>query len=300
MNLVLGIDGGASSSRWRLEGPGGVLVVQGRGAPITGHVFTSEARAQTSAAIEALAADVSVHGRPSLVVAGITGLSKDGEPAALLRLALAELFAIDAERVIVLDDVRLAYLGAFAPGEGILVYAGTGSIAYHLAADQRVERAGGHGFLIDDAGGGFWIGGQALRAMLRRRDDGRPTTPLDRALFEAIGGEDWDTIRRFVYTGGRMTVATLAQTVIAAAAAGDSEAVALLSISGAELGRLVGALRKRLGALPVALAGGVGRASPVLFEALRREIGAGAAVRLHAAEPVVTAAALARVALAET
>ena len=76
--------------------------------------------------------------------------------------------------------------------------------------------------------------------------------------------------------------------VIDHAASGDREALALLSAAGVELGRLAMALRRRVGALPVVLGGGVGRSSPALFEALRRETGLGAALRVHATDPVLT------------
>lgn len=298
MSLALGIDSGASSTRWRLEGADGRLVAEGRGAPITGHLFTPESQSAASAAIAGIAADIAPHGEADFVAAGVTGLSVDSEPAQLLQLAFAEAFDVPAARVAVLDDMRIAYLGAFAPDDGILVYAGTGSIAYHLDAEYRIERAGGHGFLIDDAGGGFWIGRQALRALMRRRDEHREATPLDRALMAAMGGGDWPIIRAFVYGGGRQAVASLARVIGDAAGRGDGEAAALLTLAGGELGRLGQALIDRVGLLPIALAGGVARGAPHLLEGLRRELGSGVSVRLHAAEPVMTAAALARMAMA--
>ena len=297
MTLALGIDAGASSTRWRLEQADGRIVAEGRGAPITGHLFTPEAQAAASAAIVAIGIELARHGKPDFVTAGVTGLSIDSEPAKLLQLAFAEVFDVPVERVAVQDDLRIAYLGAFAPGDGILVYAGTGSIAYHLTSDQTIERAGGHGFLIDDAGGGFWIGRQALCALLRRRDERREGTSLDRALLSAIGGGDWPTIRAFAYGGGRQAVASLARVVSDAASQGDGEAAVLLALAGRELARICQALIDRLGLLPVALAGGVARGAPLLMEGLRRALGSGVVVRLHAAEPVATAATLARMAI---
>jgi glucosamine kinase len=298
--LALGIDAGASSTRWRLEHPDGQVVAQGRGAALSGHLFTSETQAAARAAIVAMGSEVARHGKPAFVVAGVTGLSIDSEPAKLLQLAFAQVFGLPAGRVDVLDDLRIAYLGAFAPGEGILVYAGTGSIAYHLTSDQTVERSGGHGFLIDDAGAGFWIGQQALRALLRRRDARRVATPLDQALLAPIGGADWPSIRAFAYGGGRQAVASLALVVCDMASQGDGEAATLLAQAGAELARIGQTLIDRLGPLPIALAGGVARAAPLLMEGLRRELGSGLAVRLHAAEPVAAAAALARMATSRT
>ena len=296
MTLALGIDAGASSMRWRLEDAHGHLVAQGTGAPITGHLFTADAQASAGAAMLAIGAAVARHGRPDAIVAGVTGLSADSEPARLLQHAMAQAFAMPAERVAVYDDLRIAYLGAFAPGEGILVYAGTGSIAYHLTPEQRVERCGGHGFLIDDAGGGFWIGQQALRALMRRRDQNHDATALDGALLQAIGSAEWPDIRAFVYGGGRQAVASLARVVGEAASQADDAAAMLLSRAGGELARLCQGLIDRLGPLPVALAGGVA-GSPLLLDGLRGALGSDVLARRHAVEPVVTAARLARLSI---
>lgn len=295
MTLALGIDAGASSTRWRLERADGKVVAQGAGTPITGHLFTAEAQAAARAAIAAIGNELAPHGKPVCVMAGVTGLSTNSEPANLLQHALADVFDLPLARVAVQDDLRIAYLGAFAPGEGILVYAGTGSIAYHLTRDQAIERAGGHGFLIDDAGGGFWIGQQALRALVRRRDARRDATALDGALLAAIGGADWSDIRAFAYGGGRQAVASLARVVGDAANQSDGEAALLLTVAGGELARICKALIDRLGPLPIALAGGVARA-PLLLDGLRGGLGPGVVVDLHAAEPVATAARLARMA----
>ena len=295
MKLALGIDAGASSTRWRLEQGDGRDIAQGSGVPITGHLFSPEAQSAASAAIVAIGAEVARHGKPDFVVAGVTGLSAGSEPARLLQRTFAQVFALPIEQVAVHDDLCVAYLGAFTPGEGILVYAGTGSIAYHLTSGQTVERAGGHGFLIDDAGGGFWIGQQALRALMRRRDGQRDATTLDQAVLAAIGAADWPGIRAFAYGGGRQAVAALARVVGDAAGRGDGEAAQLLTLAGGELARICQALIDRLGPLPVALAGGVARA-PALIDRLQRALGPGVAVRQHGAEPVVTAARLARMA----
>ena len=75
-----------------------------------------------------------------------------------------------AARVDILSDVELAHAAAFAGEPGILVVAGTGSIA--LARDRRGRgrRAGGWGQLLGDEGSGFWIGRSALGDRgLRRR-----------------------------------------------------------------------------------------------------------------------------------
>ena len=179
-------------------------------------------------------------------------------------------------------------------GEGVLVYAGTGSVAYHETPAGEVVRAGGYGYLVDDAGAGFWIGQQALRALFQQVDVlGKPSeTPLARALYTRLGSRDWPKIMPVVYGGGREFVASLAPAVGEAERAGDEVARAILEGAGAELARLVTAVQGRLPApLPVAFAGGITRLSEVVREGLETNLNA--PIRLVQAEPVAAAARLA-------
>jgi N-acetylglucosamine kinase-like BadF-type ATPase len=286
--IALGLDCGASSSRWMLTDGGGATIAQGTAGPITGHAFTPESRAAALAALSAFAAQVAAVATPSRVVAGITGLEAGSEVAVLYARHLADAFGTAA--VTVLNDMDIAYLAAFAPGEGILVYAGTGSVGYHVAADRSVTRIGGHGYLIDDAGGGFWIGRQALRHVLRARDARAAPGALDRAVA-AMAGDSWDAVRAHVYGGGRAAVAALVPAVVAAAD-GDPAAAAILRAAGHELARLAQVLIAHVGALPVVLSGGAATCSPLILDAVRAQL-PGSDVSISTAEPMAAAARLA-------
>jgi N-acetylglucosamine kinase-like BadF-type ATPase len=199
-----------------------------------------------------------------------------------------------------MTDIELACRAAFAPGRGIVLVAGTGSVAAHLDATVTLQRAGGRGVLIDDAGGGHWIATRALRAVWRAEDEqpgaGRDSA-LGRALFEAVGGPDWAATRAAVYGAQRGAVGALAAAVGAAAHAGDATALALLRRAGAELARPVRALLARVGPQPVALAGRVFDLHPAVEAALREALAAAAPaaaeVRRLPLAPHVTAAVLA-------
>ncbi len=147
-----------------------------------------------------------------------------------------------------MSDTRLAYLCAFAPGEGVLVYAGTGSAASHVAAEGGVTLVGGKGVIIDDAGGGYWIATRGLRSLLRR-EDARPgsawKTPLGQAFARRSAGADWPSVRQVVYGGDRGGIGRLALAVAEAAAGGDASALSIL-----EAGARVGGLRKGHGDPP--------------------------------------------------
>src|SRR2546427_7012138 len=66
-----------------------------------------------------------------------------------------------ARQVRVLADGEVALATAFGTGPGILVNAGTGSIAYARDPAGELHRAGGDGWQLGDEGGGYWLGGGA-------------------------------------------------------------------------------------------------------------------------------------------
>ncbi len=185
---ALGIDVGASSSKFVVMNPKGLVLEAGTSDPFSGHVFNAESRALNFATLAKLLQRLKTL-EIGAVTAGITGLST--QIASEFQNIIARELELQLEQVHVMNDMDLAYRANFVPGEGILVYAGTGSIAYHIAKDGSVVRSGGYGFLIDDAGGGFWIGREALKLALFRLERGIPD-PLSRVIFEHIGASDWE------------------------------------------------------------------------------------------------------------
>lgn len=294
----LGIDAGGSSTRWLLLDEAGVELARGTGGPLSAIQLRTDERSAVLQRLEEIASRASAAGtRPLRVVAGITGLEPQSADAELLASTIAASLALPLAAVRVMPDVHTAYLAAFRPGEGVLIYAGTGSIGFHLAASGEAVRVGGHGYLIDDSGGGYWIGREALKRVLRRADEqgAPPGGALASGLYAALGGSDWATVRREVYAGGRARVAALTPVVAVAAARGDAEAVAVLAAAGVELARLARVVSGRLGVvLPVVLAGGVARCGAPLTSALAAALPSGTRFSVTTREPVEAAAELAR------
>ena len=309
----LGVDAGASSTRWRLVDGGGRVLGEGLAGPVTGHLFAAEERQETLARLKGMLGEVRAVAQPHAVVAGVTGLHTGTEVAETLIKFFAEGLELSPTRVAIDNDVSIAYRSAFRPGEGVLLYAGTGSVAYHIRADSVPARAGGYGYLIDDAGAGFWIGQAGLRRVLRWADEtgGAVDRPLANAMYDALGSRDWPNIMETVYGGGRAGLAALAPAVAKAAREGDEAAVGILQDAGRELARLARALLERLegaedknkrddkerdtpsGRLPVAFAGGITQLSPQLTAALRAALPPQARFEVVTTPPVQTAATLA-------
>jgi glucosamine kinase len=92
------------------------------------------------------------------------GVASRGVWTAGERRALARRLRRFARRVVVISDVEAAYLGALGGTAGVLLLAGTGSIALGRDRRGRFTRAGGLGPLLGDEGSAFWIGREWLRA----------------------------------------------------------------------------------------------------------------------------------------
>lgn len=275
---LLAIDGGASAAKWRLQDDNGQRLAEGRTLPLHGHLFSDEDRQTTTEIISGLGAEVLGHGRVSQVVAGITGLGSSSEAATWFQQQFCRVFGLDAGDVLVADDLWLVCLGTLEPGKGMLIYAGTGSVGYHLAPDLRPVRAGGYGFMIDDAGSGYWIGAQALKQWLRETETGKPATgPLAQALEARFGSSKFNDVRGVVYGGGRRMVASLSKEVHEAAIAGDPSAVRILAEAGEELAGLAGRLFQATGcsSLNVFMFGGIRACGPWVLDPMRLALAPG-------------------------
>jgi glucosamine kinase len=269
----LGIDAGASSTKWALLDSQQNPIASGRTPPMSGHVFTPEQRKQNFAALEVLLEALGTH-RPERAVAGITGLSMNDSAAQFYQQALLE--ALGLQDVAVMSDMDLAYLAHFDPGEGILVYGGTGGIAYHLRADGTPVRAGGRGYLIADPGGGFSLGQRLLEFVTTQMDisESPAQHPLVAAVFTAIGASEWAVLREHVYGGGRMAVAAFAPLVGQVhAQTHNPDATRLLEQTGQEMAMLANRMLRRLGVLPIALSGGVLQVSSLIETSARNALG---------------------------
>lgn len=291
--LGLGIDAGGTQTRWALAAPGGAILAEGTVAGLSAlQMGTPHGRDAVRATFAELAAGVLPHGAPARVQAGLTGFGGDSEQ---LQRWLAELLHLPAAAIRFCSDMEIAYRASFAPGEGYLVYAGTGSIGAFIDADGKFHRAGGRGVVLDDGGGGFWIAREALRHIWRREDEcpgAWRSSPMAQAVFEHVGGDDWSCSRQFIYGQERGAIGKLALAV-AASADQDPAAAAILREAGAELARLALALINRFGPRPVALSGRAAELHPSIVAAMRALLPAGLAFRQAAGSAHVAAARMA-------
>jgi N-acetylglucosamine kinase-like BadF-type ATPase len=273
--LGLGIDAGGTQTRWALAAQGGDILAEGRVAGLSAlQMGTPHGRETVRATFAELAMQVLPHGVPARVQAGLTGFGGDSEQ---LQRWLAELLHLQPAAIHFCSDMEIAYRASFAPGEGYLVYAGTGSIGAFIARDGTFHRAGGRGVVLDDGGGGFWIAKEALRHIWRLEDEcpgAWRASKMAQAVFDYVGGDDWAYSRQFIYGQERGAVGKLALAV-AATADQDPAASAILRDAGGELARLARALIARFGPRPVAVSGRAAELHPSIVAAMRELLPAG-------------------------
>ena len=275
----LGLDAGGTQTRWAVADASAAVQRQGQVAAISALQLLDDTG---RVAVAAVLGEVAVAAGPvQAVVAGLTGF--DAKQLPLLRDLLAKTFGVDAGSVQAMSDIELTCHAAFKPGEGYVVYAGTGSIAAFIDSHGALHRAGGRGAVIDDAGGGHWIARQALRHIWRAEDEAPGAwqhSALARQVFKRLGGSDWQHTRQWVHGAGasRGELGTLALSV-AAAADEDPAALAILQAAGTELARLARVLLQRHGQRPLALAGRVFELHPTIQAHLQQALPAGTTIQ---------------------
>jgi len=260
--LYLGIDGGQSSTTALVADHTGKVIGRGRGGPCN-HVCAAEGRAKFFRAVTACLATAceEAHLDPNSVrfAAACLGFSggphdKESYSRELIRSALYK----------ITHDAEIALAGATAGKPGIIVIAGTGSMAFGRNAHGKAARAGGWGYLFGDEGGGFDLTRRALRATLRAEEGWGPPTAMTRLLLDATGAANAnDLLHRFYANFDRSSIAGMAKLVTQAAEQGDHIGRAILQEAAADLAILVEGVYRNLfrqrETVPVAYIGGVFR-----------------------------------------
>jgi N-acetylglucosamine kinase-like BadF-type ATPase len=158
---------------------------------------------------------------------GLTG--QLGDPSAAARLA-AQVHAITgARRVRISEDAVTGHLGALAGRPGVVLAAGTGTVALAIAPDGRSHRVDGWGHLLGDGGSGFAVGQAGLRLVVEAADGRGPATPLTEPARRRYGPIDTLPTRLYRSPTVVADVAAFAVDVVAAARVGDPPAKAIIA-----------------------------------------------------------------------
>src|SRR5919107_4571282 len=191
------------------------------------------------------------------LVVGAAGAGREAERDELRKALRGENVA---SSVVVTTDIEIALAAAFADGPGIVVSAGTGSVAVGRDRNGRRHRIGGYGWQMGDEGSGYAIGRASLGAVSRARDGRSPPTALSDRILQATRSADFDALVRWAAGASPAEVAALAPHVLAVAAGGDTLAKGIAEYAARELSQLAICLLPKMELtppVPVAVTGGL-------------------------------------------
>ncbi len=260
MSIFLGIDGGGSQTSCLI---GDEKSVQGKGTSAGSNVVRvgeRQARESLGSAIRQACSAANIS--PAKIERTCVGIAGGAGPeiAAIVRRLLSEFVSGEIE---IVGDMVIAIEAAFGSGPGVIVIAGTGSIAYGRNSSGQTARAGGWGFAISDEGSGHWIGRSAVAASMRACDEAgaESTSVLRESIMKSWGVTTHEQLVVMANAAPPPNFAALLPGVLSAADAGDATARNVLTEAGVELATLakivIGRLFADAGAIPVAVSGGV-------------------------------------------
>jgi N-acetylglucosamine kinase-like BadF-type ATPase len=266
MSYFLGIDGGGTKTTCMLGDSLSVIATETAGGSNVVRHGEDKARAAIEQALRAASASSGVPLDQIVAVCAGVGGAAQNSTREQIRHILAELIP---GRILVVGDMVVAHEAALDGEIGIVVIAGTGSIAYGRNEGGKTARAGGWGYMISDEGSGHWIGVQAVAAITRAMETNTSTAlskqvlglwhlkSLDDLILRANGSPSADFAGLFP--------------AVLAAEDDDSGARQILEEAGTQLAALAEGVYRRLWTdherITVAMSGGVFQNSQTVRQA---------------------------------
>jgi N-acetylglucosamine kinase-like BadF-type ATPase len=270
VSLVVGVDAGGSRTT-AVAADGDAVLATFHGDAANVRVAGIDSAAST---IARSVANVLSGRAADAVVVGAAGAGRPDIARALEDELVRQLVGA---RVSVVDDAAIALRAAVPDGDGIVLIAGTGSIAYAEVAGVA-HRAGGYGYLLGDEGSGFAIGAAAVKLLLRSYDGRTPRDPMLEALESQLDARNAQDVLAAVYErpNSVAALAALAPIVLEHASGGERSATKIVQVAALELSDLVKALVRNANVadreMALVLTGGLLRANSMLSFLLETRI----------------------------
>jgi len=267
---ILGVEGGGTKTAWVLVEP-----VAGIGDPgwefrviDQGKLPPSNFRLTTPERLRVILAELSKQiDRAGVFLAGC-GTEEDRRS---LKQICLEIWP--NAKIVTGSDRDSGLAAALDHGDGIVVNAGSGSSVTGRRG-ERIERAGGWGHILGDAGGGYFLSIQALRLILREHDLHRGEIRFAAKILHALSLNNLDELVRWVQTADKMDIAMLAPVVFEGANEGDARMMEIIEEGARVLCEYTEAVASGLHLLApkVALIGGLFYRDSIYTHAFRRKL----------------------------
>ncbi len=265
-NFILGIDGGASSTKAACMDDSGKVIARSSADSCNVVLRTNSEIHQI---LESIHHDCSKGSKNQLlgVALCLAGVIDEYQCKRVLKIAKRIWKKIP---IWVTDDLISALYGGTGQGQGLVVISGTGASVYGTYAG-REARAGGWGHVLGDAGSAYYIAHRGLRWAVSRYDEHLKIDILAKALMRKAQIRSMEELTRFVSLADKRSLAALSEGVFQAAKLGHQGAASVISGGAIALARNTSIVLKRLGnpKIPICVAGGVFTSQPLYFKAFR-------------------------------
>jgi glucosamine kinase len=288
--IIVGVDGGGSKTRVLVADASGTEIAAIDAGPSAVRPGETDRSADViAAAVRQALLVAAVEVMPAVACIGVAGAGRQAERDALWQALVARDVA---DEVVVHADATIALEDAFGQGPGVLLIAGTGSMALGRGPTGVLARCGGWGPVFGDEGGGAWISRRALGVVAAAADGREAETALTGALLTAAVVDSVEALIPWAAHATPADLAALAPAVVHSADAGDARAETLVAFAVEELVMHVRALARHLftderAAMPLALAGGLlGRGGSLRARLERRLVTAAPGAQLRAGDVI--------------
>jgi glucosamine kinase len=228
-DYFIGIDGGGTKCKVRLEDANGNLIAETIAGPANA---ARDMKGSVESLLAATQMVIDASNVPNLSAEnihagiGLAGLNIHEIKEAFEREALP--FASTA----ITSDLHIACLGAHQGRDGAIVIAGTGSAGIAINGTQTLE-LGGHGFNIGDKSSGAWLGKMAISHTLETLDAIQAPNQLATEVMKKLNCNNAHAIVNLTLDAKSAFYATLAPLVLKLASEQQPDAIQLVT-EGAE------------------------------------------------------------------
>jgi N-acetylglucosamine kinase-like BadF-type ATPase len=203
------------------------------------------------------------------------GLSGYGQDKSIRNHIEKEIDKRFVEKHIIHNDVECALMAALQQADGIMLVAGTGSIALR-SLNHQTQRSGGWGYLIGDEGSAYWIGQKVINTFSKMADGRLKKSELFDIVMDALVIDEASEIIPHLYQNPnpKLAIASLSKAAYLASVKGDKYALAIFDEAALELSHLVKSLSfKSPTAILVRCVGGVFEAQDIILNPLKKALG---------------------------
>src|SRR3954454_13014857 len=188
--FFVGVDGGGTGCRARIEDANGRVLGTGIAGPAALRVGAESALAEVQVACRAALADAGFGEDALSSVHAAVGLAGMGRKGALENLIQQP---HPFQSVVYSHDATIACIGAHGGRDGGIVIVGTGSVGFAVIGERDI-RVGGYGFPISDEGSGADLGLHAIRLALRAHDERVVGTKLTHDVMMRFHNDPFEAV----------------------------------------------------------------------------------------------------------